>query len=87
LQLMASVADFEMPALKTGRGLPMKGSCGELRKFRCRDCCLCFSKYFNHFEKPESFRVVECHHCLGKADLIERHQHEFDYATAASAVG
>jgi len=49
----------------------MKGTCGELRQFRCRNCCLLISKYFSHFERPESFRVVECHHCHGTADLIE----------------
>jgi hypothetical protein len=56
---------------RNGRGLPMKGTCGELREFKCCDCNLAFSKYFNHFEKPEGFRVVECYHCQGSAHLIQ----------------
>jgi hypothetical protein len=85
LQLMASAASLGLPTLKNGRGLLMKGTCGELRKFKCRNCCLLISKYFSHFEKPASFRVVECHHCQGKADLIENHEDEFDHANAVSA--
>jgi len=85
LQLMVSAVSFVMPTLKNGKGLPMKGSCGELRKFSCRDCCLLINKYFSHFEKPGSFRVVECHHCHAKADLVENHEDEFARANAVSA--
>jgi Zn finger protein HypA/HybF involved in hydrogenase expression len=60
----------------------MKGICGELRKFRCRDCRLVISKYFSHFERPQSFRVVECDHCHGKSDLIEQ---EVDLKWASEA--
>jgi hypothetical protein len=56
---------------KNGRGLPMNGSCGEFREFKCRECSVTFAKYFNHFEKPEGFPIVECYHCHGKANLIE----------------
>ena len=49
----------------------MKGSCGEFRDFKCRECSLTFAKYFNHFEKPEGFTIVECSHCRGKADLVD----------------
>jgi len=71
LQTMISEASLGMPTGKNGKGLPMKGTCGEVRKFRCRDCRLVISKYFSHFERPQSFRVVECDHCHGKAELIE----------------
>ena len=49
----------------------MKGSCGELRRFKCRDCHLLISKFFSFFEKPENFRIVECDECHGKADWVE----------------
>jgi hypothetical protein len=84
LQTIGSEAGLGTPTRENGKGLPMKGSCGELRKFRCRDCRLLISKYFSHFEKPESFRVVECHHCHGKAYLTEDQQVDLNWASEAS---
>jgi hypothetical protein len=59
----------------------MKGISGEFRKYMCHDCCLLISQYFNHFERPESFRVIECYHCHGKAELVEDNPvQELEYA-------
>ena len=84
LQTMISEASLGMPTRKNGKELPMKGTCGELREFRCRDCRQVISKYFSHFERPQSFRVVECHHCHGKSDLIEEQEVDLNWASKAS---
>jgi len=67
-----------------GKGLSMKGSCGEFREFKCRECSLAFNKYFNHFEIPDGFLVVECYHCHGKADLVEANGQKFYSAELVS---
>jgi hypothetical protein len=85
LQLLDREVNLAALTHRKSRGLPMKGTCGELREFKCRDCSLAFSKYFNHFEKPEGFRVVECYHCQGSAHLIQNDDRQKLGPTIAAA--
>ncbi len=85
LQFFRREVNFAALTDRKGRRLPMKGTCGELRQFKCRDCSSAFSKYFSHFEKAEGFRVVECYHCQGRADLLHDGAQQVAPAIAVSA--